>query len=193
MSPGWTLDLSLLFEPVGLPFEPVGLPFEPVGENPVPTWVESVAFFGALTAEVLTDGPASAEIEVPPGLERIVLYYLSSGHCTDGRGADEFVSKDNVITVDGREVYRFKPWRTDCERFRAVNPYTRRWSDGTWSSDYSRSGWCPSDAVEPVVVELTGELAPGQHTFSFNIEDVRPKDDEGHHGYWRVSGYLVGW
>ncbi|MBD3368725.1 MAG: peptide-N-glycosidase, partial [Candidatus Eisenbacteria bacterium] len=77
--------------------------------------------------------------------------------------------------------------------FRDVNPSTRRWSDGWWSSDYSRSGWCPGDRVPPRLIDLSGVLEPGEHTLTFTVEDVRPKDDAGHYGYWRVSAALLGW
>jgi hypothetical protein len=126
-------------------------------------------------------------------MKRVVLYYLSSGHCTDGRDDDEFVSKDNVISVDGVVVERFRPWRDDCRRFRDVNPYTRRWSDGWWSSDYSRSGWCPGDYVPAVTLDVTDHLKPGEHVVTFNVENVRPRDENDHYGYWRLSSYLVGW
>ena len=53
------------------------------------------------------------------------------------------ISKANVISVDGVVVARFHPWRDDCRRFRDRNPYCARWTDGSWSSDYGRSGWCP--------------------------------------------------
>ena len=47
-----------------------------------------------------------------------------------------------VLAVDGVVVARFHPWRDDCLEFRDRNPYCARWTDGSWSSDYSRSGWC---------------------------------------------------
>jgi hypothetical protein len=103
------------------------------------------------------------------------------------------VSKDNVISVNRVVVERFRPWRNDCGRFRARNPYTRRWSDGWWSSDYSRSGWCPGDVVAPLRVDLTDHLTPGPHTIGFNVEGVRPRDEDDHYGYWRLSAYAVGW
>jgi len=43
------------------------------------------------------------------GTERVAMHYLVSGHCTDGRDADEFVTKDNVISINGREVSRLRP------------------------------------------------------------------------------------
>lgn len=140
----------------------------------------------------MPDGAAAA-VEIPPVMARVVLEYFSTGHCTDGRDADEFVSKANVISVDGVVVERFHPWRDDCRRYRDRNPYTSHWTDGAWSSDYSRSGWCPGLELEPVEIDLADHLTPGRHTIRFVIEDMRPKDAEGNFGYWWVSAHVVGW
>jgi len=190
VSPGWKMDFEIAFvageEPVldGVPTAP------PVGPA---DWVLPVLYEDAFTTEKLASGPVGVAVTVPEGTKRVVMRYFVSGHCTDGRDDDEFVSKDNVITVDGAEVERFRPWRDDCRQFRERNPYTRRWSDGYWSSDYSRSGWCPGDRVPPRLIDLSGVLAPGAHTLSFNVENVRPKNAEGYYGYWRVSAALLGW
>ena len=111
---------------------------------------------------------------------------------TDGTGADEFESKDNVILVNGQEVHRYKPWREDCKSTRGINPYCRRWYEGSWSADFSRSGWCPGLEVLPEEIDATEALTPGDHTVGFRVDNVRPRVDD-HHGYWRVSAYLVGW
>ncbi len=190
VSPGWRMDFEIAFEtgdePAldGVPAAPPAGPAD---------WVQPLLYEDGLTAESLAAGPIAVPVTVPEGTKRAVLRYFVSGHCTDGTDEDEFVSKDNVITVDGFEVERFRPWRDDCRELRAVNPYTRRWSDGLWSSDYSRSGWCPGDRVPPRLIDLTGVLAPGAHTVSFSVEGVRPKGAEGHFGYWRVSAALLGW
>jgi hypothetical protein len=190
MSPGWTMDLEIVFETGTEPALDGVPPTPPAGPT---DWVLPLLCDEGLTAERLAAGPVEVAVTVPEGTRRVVMRYLVSGHCTDGTDADEFVSKDNVVAVDGREVERFRPWRDDCRRLRDVNPYTRRWSDGSWSSDYSRSGWCPGDMVPPRLIDLTGALLPGAHVVSFNVEDVRPKDAEGHFGYWRVSAALLGW
>ncbi len=178
-SPGWKLDFSLTFAPVE--------------RIHTPDWVQGIVYEESLTEEKLRDGPVSVGVDIPEGTERVAMYYLVSGHCTDGRDADEFVTKDNVISIDGREGARLRPWRDDCLQFRGRNPYCRRWSDGSWSSDYSRSGWCPGDWVEPIEIDLTEFLSAGDHRISIEIENVRPKDADGQFGYWRVSSYLLGW
>lgn len=193
VSPAWRMDLEITFEPV--PDEPAPEWTEgwtDPDDDIAPAWVRSVLYEQEMSAELLAAGPREADVQIPAGARRVMLRYVTSGHCTDGRGADEFETRDNVILVDGVEVHRFRPWRADCRAFRDVNPYCRRWFDGSWSADFDRSGWCPGDAVEPVEIDLTGALAPGPHRIGFLVEDVRPKDESGH-GYWRVSAALVGW
>jgi len=178
-SPGWEMDFELSVTP------------DMNQDNP--TWGQPLFYEESLTRESLGENGVTATVSIPPDLQRIELHYLVSGHCTDGRGADEFEAKDNVLFVDGRELLRLRPWRDDCLRFRTINPYCRRWSDGSWSSDFSRSGWCPGDTVAPAVFDVTTDFPSGDHEVGLLIEDVRPKNDEGHYGYWRVSAYLLGW
>lgn len=179
VSPAWEVDFSLHYQA------------DSTASNPV--WVKPLLYEGSYDALDETADTHSVYVAVPTGLSRVKLFYLVSGHCTDGRGADEFVSKDNVIAVNDIVVYRYQPWRDDCVNFRTINPYCRRWSDGSWSSDYSRSGWCPGDWVRPLQLDLTDHLTAGTHEVRFRIEDVRPRDESGNFGYWRISNYLVGW
>ena len=158
-----------------------------------PDLIIPLMFTESFNAQDVSKDGILVDVEIPENVTSVKMHYLVSGHCTDGRDADEFISKYNVISVDGIVVYRYKPWRDDCKQFRAINPYTKRWSDGNWSSDYSRSGWCPGDIVEPLELDLSDHLTPGKHTVKFVIEDIRPKDENDHFGYWRVSSYLLGW
>jgi hypothetical protein len=179
VSPAWKMDFSLTFAP----------------DTQVvnPDWVASVTYNESVTRDGIGDKGIEAPIDIPAGLHRVLLHYYVSGHCTDGTDADEFVQKDNVISVDNIVVHRFRPWRDDCRQFRPINPYCRRWTDGSWSCDYSRSGWCPGDIVEPLELDLTDHLVPGKHIMRFVIENIRPKDANGNYGYWRVSAQLLGW
>ncbi len=181
VNPAWTLDFSLTFEP---DTEATDISW---------VWARGIYFEPSYDTRHVDDTGMTVTVNVPDGFDRVLLYYLVSGHCTDGRDADEFVQKDNVISVDDVVVYRFRPWRDDCRQFRDINPYCRRWSDGYWSSDYSRSGWCPGDVVLPIELDLTDHLTPGKHTVRFVVENVRPVDGAGNYGYWRLSSYLIGW
>lgn len=177
-SPAWTVDVSLRYTPVA--------------DYEDPTWAAPLYRTDNFNREAMPEGD-SATIVIPPGLARVVLRYTATGHCTDGVDADEFVSKANVIAVDGVVVARFHPWRDDCRSFRDRNPYCARWTDGRWSSDYARSGWCPGVEVLPQEFDLTDHLRAGRHTIRIAIEDMRPKDAKGNYGYWRVAAALVGW
>ena len=146
VSPAWRVDFSLSFAPDTL--------YTP------PAWAQPIFYTDSFNAQEHADG-VTVPVTVPAGLARVVLRYFTTGHCTDGRDDDEFVSKANVIAVDGVVVARFHPWRDDCRRFRERNPYCARWTDGNWSSDYSRSGWCPGVEVLPHEFDLTDHLTPG--------------------------------
>jgi hypothetical protein len=184
VSPAWQVDFELLFTPAD-----TSEYSSPIEQS---VWVEPVMFVQSYNAQDIHPEGIEVDVDLPPGADRVLLYYYVSGHCTDGRGGDEFVTKDNVIRVNDVVVYRFRPWRDDCRDFRAVNPYTARWSDGWWSSDFSRSGWCPGDVVEPLIIDLSDHLVQGRHRIGYAVEDVRPIDSAGHFGYWRVSSYVVG-
>ncbi len=178
LSPAWRVDCRLRYLP------------DTTYDNP--TWAQPVLFEPGMNHE--QHGPGiTARVNIPAGMRCVVLRVLSTGHCTDGTDEDEFVSKAKVISVDGHVVHRMHPWRDDCRAFRDRNPYTARWTDGSWSSDYARSGWCPGDVVRPLEVDLTDALPPGAHTISYRIEDIRPRNPRGDFGYWHVSAALVGW
>lgn len=184
VTPAWRVDFSLAYD----------TDFKDSTNNPqrAAAWAQGIFLEDGFNAAKYGDTGITLPVTVPSGAQRTLLHYFVSGHCTDGRDEDEFVPKDNVISVDGRVVYRFRPWRADCRDFRALNPYTRRWSDGWWSSDYSRSGWCPGDRVAPLELDLTDHLTAGEHTITIAIENIRPVDTAGNFGYWRVSAQLLG-
>ena len=182
VTPAWHVDVDLVTAPL------------PPGSPPPPAWARGAVFpDGGLNAEAPA---ASGQVIVPVGTRRVMVAAISTGHCTDGRDADEFITKDNVLLVDGVVAHRWRPWRDDCGELRHLNPYCAKWSDGSWSSDYSRSGWCPGDVAPPDMVDLTRWLTPGTHTLTWQVEDIRPADPadpDKHHGYWRVSASVMGW
>ncbi len=179
VSPAWKVDFSLEYAADSLAV--------------APDWAKGILYEESLTREKMGDTGIQVDVDVPAGMKRVLMRYYVSGHCTDGTDADEFVQKDNVIRVDENVVHRYRPWRNDCRQFRAVNPYCRRWTDGSWSCDYSRSGWCPGDTVAPLELDLTDHLTAGKHTVRFVIENIRPKDSKGNYGVWKVSAQLLGY
>lgn len=115
------------------------------------------------------------------------LRYISTGHGGWG-GGDEFNPKSNSILIDGKPAFVYTPWRCDCGRYREWNPVSGNFWNGTSSSDYSRSGWCPGTATQPVYFDLSG-LEPGKHTMTIAIPQGEPQ--EGSFSHWSVSGVIV--
>ncbi len=125
---------------------------------------------------------------VPDSVKDLRLSYISTGH-GGWDGGDEFNPKKNTIYLDGKKVYAYTPWRTDCATYRLENPSSGNFSNGLSSSDYSRSGWCPGTTTNPVFIPLP-DLTPGWHTMTIAIPEGKPAGKS--FSFWNVSGVLLG-
>jgi hypothetical protein len=126
--------------------------------------------------------------EVPEGYKNFKLNYTTTGHGGWGNG-DEFLQKKNTILIDGKEVFGFTPWRTDCGSYRLSNPASGNFGSGLSSSDLSRSNWCPGTTTNPNLIDL-GNLTPGKHTIRVSIPLGKPEGTSS--SAWNVSGFLIG-
>ncbi len=177
VSPGWHVDLELIYVPID------------TVENP--DWANGLYYDSGLSKGEVTDQNPGRDITIPDSHERMNLVYYTSGHSTEGSEFDEFHKRDNVIYIDGQEIYRYTPWRTDCENFATQNPYSGWWYEGSqkvYSYELSRSGWCPGDKVEPVILDVSEKLTTGEHRIRWAVEDIGENT-----AYWRVSSYLTGY
>ncbi len=127
------------------------------------------------------------EFEIPDGAKNMRLRYISTGHGGWDNG-DEFNPKENAIYIDGVKRFTHTPWRCDCATFRDQSPVSGNFWNGVSSSDYSRSGWCPGTATNPVYFDLSG-LKPGKHTLRVAIP--QGKDEGESFSHWMVSGVLL--
>lgn len=130
----------------------------------------------------------TVKVNIPDGVTNLQLRYITTGHGGWGNG-DEFVPKLNEIFVDGKRVYHFVPWRTDCGTYRLLNPSSGNFSNGLSSSDLSRSNWCPGSLTPAVYIPLP-DLAPGVHEFKVAIP--LGKREGSAFSAWNVSGVLMG-
>lgn len=130
----------------------------------------------------------TVEFSIPEGLNNLKLRYITTGHGGWENG-DEFVPKENVIIIDGKRCFKYTPWRSDCGTFRTLNPASGNFWNGMSSSDYSRSGWCPGTATQPVYFDIS-DLEPGKHTITIAIPQG-PREGN-YFSAWNVSGILVG-
>ena len=127
------------------------------------------------------------EFEIPKDAKNVQLRYISTGH-GGWDGGDEFNPKENAIFIDGVKACTQTPWRCDCATFREQNPVSGNFWNGLSSSDYSRSGWCPGTATNPVWFDLSG-LKSGKHTLCVAIP--QGKDEGESFSHWMVSGVLI--
>lgn len=131
-------------------------------------------------------------LEVTFTLDRAIrnakLRYITTGHGGWENG-DEYLQKKNTITLEGKEIYSFVPWRTDCGSYRMYNPASGNFVNGLSSSDYSRSNWCPGMSTSPIFIDL-GDLKAGEHTLSVKIP--LGEVEGGSFSFWNVSGVLIG-
>ena len=122
-----------------------------------------------------------------PEAESVRLRYISTGH-GGWEGGDEFNPKANTILIDGKPAFTHTPWREDCGCYRRFNPVSGNFWNGLSSSDYSRSGWCPGTATQPVYFDLS-HLQAGKHTITVAIPMGEPQ--AGSFSHWAVSGVLI--
>ena len=130
----------------------------------------------------------SVTFEIPEGVNKLKLRYISTGHGGWG-GGDEFNPKPNNIIIDDTIIYQYTPWREDCGRYREWNPVSGNFWNGLSSSDLSRSGWCPGTATQPTYIFLDN-LEPGRHTIKVAIPQGQAEG--GSFSSWSVSGVLIG-
>lgn len=116
------------------------------------------------------------------------LRYITTGHGGWENG-DEFVPKTNSVFLDGKMVFSFIPWRTDCGSYRLYNPASGNFADGLSSSDLSRSNWCPGTVTNPNFISL-GDLKAGKHTIQVKIPQGPTEGTS--FSSWNVSGVLLG-
>lgn len=128
------------------------------------------------------------EFNIEKDLKNAQLRYITTGHGGWENG-DEFIPKVNSIYLDGKNIFSFTPWRTDCGSYRLYNPASGNFLDGLSSSDLSRSNWCPGTVTNPNYIQL-GDLKAGKHSIQVKIPQGAPEGTS--FSAWNVSGVLLG-
>ena len=178
-----------------------------ITQHQITPLVNTVYYIGQGYPDIFARKPLVTDFELPCDAKNVQLKYIVTGHGGHS-GGDEFTENPNILTVDGKEVLNFVPWRDDCASFRRFNPATGVWlikrlasyisetgyrekwvEEPLASSDLSRSNWCPGSDVFPETIEL-GDMKAGKHTFKVDIPQAQPVNgNELNH--WLVSAYLV--
>jgi hypothetical protein len=169
--------------------------------------INTLYYIGQACPDIFARKNVSVDFTLPKAVKNAHLKYIVTGHGGHD-GGDEFTPQKNILSIDGKEVYSFVPWRDDCASFRRFNPSTGVWlekrltayigekgyekkmiEEPIASSDLSRSNWCPGSDVPPVDIPLN-KLSAGRHTFTVSIPKSQPiVGDKLNH--WLVSSYLV--
>lgn len=176
-------------------------------ERHVVPLMNTVYYIGQAYPDIFARKAMEVTFNLPKEAHNAELKYIVTGHGGHS-GGDEFVERQNIISVDGKTVLDFVPWRDDCASFRRFNPATGVWlikrlaayigdngyaekmvEEPLASSDLSRSNWCPGSDVAPVTAPL-GTLSAGEHTFKVDIPEAQPAVGE-EMNHWLVSAYLV--
>ena len=180
---------------------------DPMPEQEIEPLVNTVYYVGQNYPDIFARKDLEIPFVIPGNAKNVRLKYIVTGHGGHS-GGDEFVQKENILSVDGKEIYRFIPWRTDCASFRRFNPGTGVWlkkriasyigengyeekevEEPLASSDLSRSNWCPASDVIPEVTDLKN-IASGKHTLTISIPEAQ--EIEGNKlNHWLISAYLV--
>lgn len=183
------------------------VPCEKLVRRHVEPLMNTVYYIGQTYPDIFARKSVSTDFVLPENAKNVRLKYIVTGH-GGHEGGDEFVQKRNILSVDGKEVYNFIPWRDDCASFRRFNPATGVWlikrlaayiseegyktkevEEPLASSDLSRSNWCPGSDVVPEEISLK-DLKAGKHTFTVSIPEAQPASgNELNH--WLISAYLV--
>lgn len=116
------------------------------------------------------------------------LYYTTTGH-GGHRGGDEFTKRENIISLNKKELHKFTPWIDSCKEYRKWNPTSGDVGGGVSSSDLDRSNWCPGSVVLPVIIPLeSANIEDG--TFSFAIPEAQESIGDMLN-FWLVSSYVI--
>lgn len=198
---GYSVDLSLSFSESSLKCNKKG-------KKRVLPLLNTVYYQSQSIPDIFSRKSLPVDFELPRKAKNVRLYYIVTGH-GGHEGGDEFVRKENILILDGKELYRFFPWRNDCASFRRFNPSTGVWlvkrtvsyiteegkrgekeiEEPIGSSDLSRSNWCPGSQVEPIVIPLNG-ISSGKHRLEISIPEAQAIESNKLN-HWLVSAYLV--
>lgn len=156
--------------------------------EPLFSTVNTLEMSGQNYGRLFATDTLEVAFSVEENLKNLQLLYTSTGHGGWG-GGDEFNPKLNQLFIDGKEIYKVVPWRTDCATYRLSNPASGNFENGLSSSDLSRSNWCPAALTPPYVIPLNN-LAPGRHSIKVVIH--QGQDAGGSFSHWGVTGVLIG-
>ena len=88
-----------------------------------------------------------------------------------GAGGEEYVRRQNFVSLDNSQVLTFTPGGKSCEPYRQYNTqgngiYNSSAQSTAWWSSWNN--WCPGDSV-PIRSFTTASLSAGSHTIKYEV------------------------
>ncbi|MEA1849551.1 MULTISPECIES: peptide-N-glycosidase F-related protein [unclassified Chryseobacterium] len=98
------------------------------------------------------------------------FFIVSTPHGANTNG-EEYVRRQNFISLDNSQVLTFTPGGTSCEPYRMYNTqgngiYGASPKPDSWWTSWNN--WCPGDAV-PIRSFTAGSLSAGNHTIKYEV------------------------
>jgi len=156
---GWRVTTRFIMHP--------GLPEVAIPDEVIPLWnpnAEDRLVNVGEPEEPIREQLAPQEVTIPADAVGARLLFHVTGHGQGNQGnCAEFCDMTHRVSFGDGSV-EFVPWRDDCQS----NPIDDQ--QGTWTFD--RAGWCPGAVVQPVGLDITDQVQPGQTlTFDYAILD----------------------
>lgn len=136
------------------------------------------------------DDKKPIDVTIPADAKKVELFVLVTGHGSEAGQCSEFCNHQHELSVNGKtHLIEFPKAgsNTGCVA-NAANGMTPNQA-GTWW--YGRGGWCPGMQVDPIVIDVTSEVVPGQKaTIGYQglFKSSPPTDASGD---IQLSSYLV--
>jgi len=131
------------------------------------------------------------QVPVPADAAKVELMTVITGHGGEQpENCAEFCKTTHTFTVNGHDhVLQHPEAGTGLQCMLDVSKGTVPNQYGTWW--YGRNGWCPGREVAPVLIDVTGEVTPGQDAAVLyqGLFNGQPYHSDG--AYIRMTSWLV--
>ncbi len=143
-SSGWLLNVSLNFVENATSF-----PYQKITR----LWENDNWVYG--DPSISYDLPLQT-IPITPFTQEVEMRMTNTGHGqANTDNAAEFSQKTHTVQVNGTTVANHVLWKANCAQNSCSN------QSGTWT--FNRAGWCPGQAVDPFMVNLSPLFTAGQN------------------------------
>ncbi len=122
--------------------------------------VEAIPLFQGGTLDANYNNREALEVDIPADAAHVEVRAIITGHGADGDGCGEFCAHGHTFDVNSYSwSHTFNEASTEQGCSDAVSNGTVPNQWGTWW--FGRGGWCPGQRVDPFILDVTGDVTPG--------------------------------